>query len=112
MATLLSVSAVAVVVGSLRASRLCCLDPSKGASVEKRAYFKVGNSGGCLVRGASPLFSVASEGRPACVISSERLPMGEEALSQCLRRVTNTDVRELCPPPAFWAGWPKLQLVT
>lgn len=71
VATPFSVSAVAVVVGSLRASRPCCLHPSKGASAEKRAYFKVGDSGGCLMQGASPLFSVASEGCPACVISRE-----------------------------------------
>ena len=79
MATVLSVSAFAVAIGSLRASRLCCLDPSKGASAEKRAYFKVGDSGRCLVRGASPLFSVASEGRPVCVISSDRLRGKKEA---------------------------------
>lgn len=42
MATLLSVSAIAMVVGFLRAPRLPCLDPSEGASAEKRTRFKVG----------------------------------------------------------------------
>lgn len=66
-----------------------------------------------MVRGASPLFSVASEGCPACAIGNERLRGRKEAF-QNVPQVTlmHTEVRELCPTPTFWAGWPKPSVVT
>lgn len=71
-ATLLPVSTMAMAVGSLRAPRLPCLDPSEEASVDK-TYFQVGVLGRSLVWGAIPLFSLAHEGCPAGLVGRERL---------------------------------------
>lgn len=71
-ATLLPVSTMAMALGSLRAPRLPCLDPSEEASVDK-TYFQMGVLGRSLVQGASPLFSLAHECCPAGLVGRERL---------------------------------------